>query len=99
MSKLYMKDREIVSVGNSFMYETFVYLKTKLSCMVVNSAVFISETEINNVVEYFRKSLHIEINSQLIEAPEQWLLDNGYFEYQIPEKIKRVRKIKIKEDV
>ena len=99
MSKLYMKDSKIVSVGDSFMYETFVYLRTKLSCMVVNSAIFISEKEINNVVEYFRKSPHIEINSQLIEAPEQWLLDNGYFEYQIPEKIKRVRKTKPKEDV
>ena len=99
MNKLYMKDNKIVSVGNSFMYETFVYLKTKLSCMVVNSAIFISEKEINNVVEYFRKSPHIEICSQLIEAPEQWLLDNEYREYQKPEKIKRVRKTKPKEDV
>lgn len=99
MSKLYMKDSKIVSVGDSFMYETFVYLRTKLSCMVVNSAIFISEKEINNVVEYFRKSPHIEICSQLIEAPEQWLLDNEYREYQKPEKIKRVRKTKPKEDV
>ena len=75
------------------MYETFVYLRTKLSCMVVNSAIFISEKEINNVVEYFRKSPHIEICSQLIEAPEQWLLDNEYREYQKPEKIKRVREL------
>ena len=99
MSKLYMKDNKIVSVGNSFMYETFVYLKTKLSCMVVNSAVFTSEKEIKNVVEYFKKTPHIEICSQLIEAPEQWLLDNEYREYQKPEKIKRVRKTKPKEDV
>ena len=99
MSKLYMKDSKIVSVGNSFMYETFVYLKTKLSCMVVNSAIFISEKEIENVVECFKKTPHIEICSQLTEAPEQWLLDNEYREYQKPEKIKRVRKTKPKEDV
>ena len=63
MNKLYMKDSKIVSVGNTFMYETFVYLKTKLSCMVVNSAVFISEKEIENVVEYFKKTSYIEICS------------------------------------
>ena len=98
MSKTYIKDSKIVFAGSSFIYETFVYLRTKQQCMVVNSARYESITEIPNIVEYYRKSPYIEINSQLVEAPEQWLLDNRYVEYHKPEKIKRVRKPKNKEN-
>ena len=96
MTKLYIKDGLTVSVGTSFIYETTVYFITKNHCMMINSAMYESDVEIKNVVSYFRKSPYVVIYTDLVEAPFEWLIDNGYNEYHKPEKIKKVKQQKSK---
>lgn len=75
---LYLKDKECVSVGTSFIYEVFVYLKKDNYCMMINSALYESKIEIKNIIKYYRMSKYIEIITDLKEAPIEWLKDNGY---------------------
>ena len=56
-----------------------------------DSAMYESNVEIKNVVSYFRKSPYVVIYTDLVEAPFEWLIDNGYNEYHKPEKIKKVK--------
>lgn len=90
----YIKDDLIITAGTSFIYETAVYFTAKNYHMMVNSAIYESFVEIKNVVNYFRKSSHIIIYTDLIEAPLNWLIDNGYQEYHKPVKIKKVKQKK-----
>lgn len=55
-----------------------------------------SVVEIKNVVSYFRKSPYVVIYTDLVEAPLEWLLNNGYNKYYKPKKIKKVKQLKIK---
>lgn len=96
MDKLYIKDGLTVSVGTSFIYETTVYFITKNHCIMVNSETYESVVEIKNVVSYFRKSPYVVIYTDLVEAPLEWLLNNGYNEYYKPKKIKKVKQLKLK---
>lgn len=98
MEELYIKDSEIIEVGDSFIYETFVYLRTKRRYMVVNSARYESFKPINNIVKNFRKTSNITITTELLYAPKNWLIEEGYVRYYKPEKMKRVKKLKEKKD-
>lgn len=83
---LYLKDKEYVSAGTSFIYETFVYFRKDNYFMMLNSTLYESKVEIKNIIKYYRKSKYIEIVSELKEAPEEWLIDNDYERVKIDKK-------------
>jgi hypothetical protein len=94
---VYTKNGEFVLVNkeNLFVYESSVYLHHKNYFSLCNQTYFISSTFIEGIVSSFRRTKHIQICSELFSAPEQWLIDNEYTRYIKPEKIKRVRNVKV----
>lgn len=99
-SELYIKNGEIilVDIGGSFVYETSVYLYYKNYFSLSNKKYFSSPKPIDGVVGSFFKTKNIEICSELYAAPKQWLIDNEFTRCVIPEKIKKVTKVKNKKD-
>lgn len=95
---IYTKDKEFVLVNkeNLFVYESSVYLYHKNYFSLCNQTYFSSTKFIEGVVSTFRKTKHIQMCSELFSAPEQWLIDNEYTVYTKPEKIKRIRNVKVK---
>ncbi len=97
---IYTKDKEFVLVNkeNLFVYESSIYLYYKNYFSLCNQKYFSSVKFIEGIVNTFRKTKHIQMCSELFSAPEQWLIDNNYIRYIKPEKIKRVRNVKVKVD-
>lgn len=98
--ELYTKNGEsvLVDIGGSFIYETSVYLYYKNYFSLSNKKYFSSSKPIDGVVGSFFKTKNIQICSELYAAPKQWLIDNEFIRYVIPEKIKKVTNTKSKKD-
>lgn len=97
--KTYIKNGQTVLVDTVFVYETSVYVYYKNYFSLISKKYFSSPKEISKVVGSFWKNKHTQICSELYSAPEEWLIDNGYEEYQKPEKIKKVKKLKTEDNV
>lgn len=95
--KTYVKGGQtvIADPSNSFVYETSVYLVNKGYYSLCNKKYFSSKNYIEGVVSSFNKTRHIQICSELFSAPEQWLIDNEFIRYIKPEKVKRIKTIKV----
>lgn len=96
----YVKNGQFVLIdeGNSFVYETSVYLYHKNYFSLMSKKYFSSNKELEKVIGSFWKSPKIQICSELFSAPKQWLIDNGYVVYQKPEKIIKNKKLKPKDN-
>ena len=82
--KTYIKNGQsvIADSSNLFVYETTVLVRFKNYYSMVNKKYYSSPKEIESVVGSFWKNKYTQICSELFSAPEQWLIDNGYVEYQ-----------------
>jgi hypothetical protein len=94
---IYIKDKQTIQVDteNRFVYETSVYLFYKNYFSLCNQKYFSSKVEIKGVIGSFFKTRHIQLCTELIAAPEQWLLDNGFVKYIPEEKVKKTKVKKI----
>lgn len=80
---MYIKDKQIINVDPSqrFVYETSVYLYYPNYFSLSNQKYFSSLVEIKGVVGSFFKKKYIQLCTELIAAPEYWLLENNFVKY------------------
>ncbi len=88
MQKTLIKGNSVVieNLNNEFIYEASVRYYGKNYFSVVNSKLFKSSVELKSLVKHFFFNRKIEFYTELIEAPLNWALDNGYIIYIKPDK-------------
>lgn len=88
---LYCKENKFIYVddNNKFTYERHIFISFDNFFISADYKRFQSDSEISNLVEYFKVDKHIEIVSALISAPLEWLKENNFYLYIKPEKKKR----------
>ena len=74
----YIKNDEVVYVGNSFIYEVSIYSYFKNYYSLINSTSYESPVVIRNIVRSFFINKHTEMCCELYQATLEYLLENGY---------------------
>lgn len=74
----YIKDDEVVFVGNTFIYEVCVYNYFKNYFSLVNSALYESKVFIEKTVRSIFINKYTEICCELYQAPKEHLEEHGY---------------------
>ena len=76
--EIYIKDREAVYVGDSFIYEVNVYNYYKNYFSLVNTTLYESSIPIRNIIRSFFINKYTEICCELYQAPLEYLKENEY---------------------
>ena len=74
----YIKNDEVVYVGNSFIYEVSIYSYFKNYYSLINSTSYESPVVIRNIVRSFFINKYTEICCELYQAPLEYLIENNY---------------------
>lgn len=88
---VYQKGSEIAYVGDTFIYESSVFLYYKNYAFLTNSSTYESKEPIP-ISETTFISKNVEIRNEIYQAPLNWLLDNGFREWK--PRVKPKRKVK-----
>jgi len=87
---IYEKNNYFILISKRFVYNVYLYVYYNNYIFMTNSKTFLSDIELP-IVEQFWKSSNIEISTELMSAPEEWLISNGYKRYIKPKKIKKLK--------
>ena len=77
MENLYVNNEKVAYSGEEFIHETSINLYFTNYFSKINSKTFYSKEELN-FIESFFVNKYIEIETELIQAPEHYLINNGY---------------------
>lgn len=90
--EVYIKEDEVVFVGDTFIYEVSVFNYYKNYFSLVNSALYESPIFIEKTIRSFFVNKYTEICCELYQAPLEYLIENGY-EPQTEENQRRAKQV------
>lgn len=76
--EVYIKDEDVVIVGNIFTYEVSVFVYYDNYVCLVNTTLYESPIFIEKTIRSFFINPHTEIRCELYEAPLEFLLKENY---------------------
>jgi tRNA A22 N-methylase len=76
--EVYVKEDEVIFVGDTFIYEVSVFNYYKNYFSLVNSALYESPVFIEKTIRSFFVNKYTEICCELYQAPLEYLIENGY---------------------